>query len=153
MRTYLKSTAAFGMALSMLAAPAFAQPDKHDDGHDNGQHTMAPQHSQMQYAPQQHQVMQQQQPMQHEPQQHQPQQHQYVQHEQVQPQHQQMASSRHWRHGQHYDGSRRVVGNWQHYHLRQPPHGYEWVQDGSQFVLIAVASGIIADVLLNAAYH
>ncbi len=56
---------------------------------------------------------------------------------------------RHWEHGQHYDGSRQVVSNWQHYHLRQPPHGEEWVQNGNQFVLIAVTSGIIADVIAN----
>ncbi len=56
---------------------------------------------------------------------------------------------RHWRQGDHYDGQRYAVQNYGYYHLRQPPAGYEWVQDGSQFVLIAVASGIIADIILN----
>jgi Ni/Co efflux regulator RcnB len=137
MKKHMKSTAAFGIALSMLGAPlAMAQQYQHDDN--QGEQHMAPvQHQQMQ----------------HEPVQHEPMQHQTMQHEQRPPQHQQMAQAHHWQHGQHYSGSRRVVGNWSHYHLRQPPHGYEWVQDGSQFVLIGVASGIIADVLLNSAYH
>jgi Ni/Co efflux regulator RcnB len=55
-----------------------------------------------------------------------------------------------WHQGDHYNGNRDVVSNWNDYHLRQPPQGYEWVQDGSQFVLVAVASGVIADVILNA---
>jgi len=54
-----------------------------------------------------------------------------------------------WHQGDHYDGDRHVVNNWNSYHLRQPPAGYEWVQDGSQFVLIAVTSGIIADIIAN----
>ncbi len=56
-----------------------------------------------------------------------------------------------WHEGGYYHGNRDVVNNWQHYRLRPPPPGYQWVQDGGQFVLIAVASGIIADVMLNAA--
>jgi Ni/Co efflux regulator RcnB len=65
-----------------------------------------------------------------------------------------MAEQTHqWRHGDHYTGDRRVVTDWSRYHARQPPDGYEWVQDGSQLVLISIASGVIADVLLNAAYQ
>ncbi len=56
---------------------------------------------------------------------------------------------RRWHQGDRYDGQRYAVQNYGYYHLRQPPAGYEWVQDGSQFVLIAVASGIIADIILN----
>ncbi len=59
-------------------------------------------------------------------------------------------SGHYWHHGDHYDGSRNYVSNYQYYGLQQPPSGYEWVQDGSQFVLVAVASGIIADVILGA---
>jgi Ni/Co efflux regulator RcnB len=55
-----------------------------------------------------------------------------------------------WHNGDRYNGSRHSVSNWQYYHLRQPPAGYEWVQDGDQFVLIAVTSGIIAEVIANA---
>jgi len=56
-----------------------------------------------------------------------------------------------WHQGDHYSGNRVVVNNYSYYRLRPPPPGYQWVQDGSQFVLVAVASGIIADVILNAA--
>lgn len=58
-----------------------------------------------------------------------------------------------WREGQHFNGQREVVGDWHNYGLRQPPEGYEWVRDGSQFVLIAVASGIISSIILNSMYH
>jgi len=56
-----------------------------------------------------------------------------------------------WHQGDHYNGNRVVVNNYSYYRLRPPPPGYQWVQDGGQFVLIAVASGIIADVILNTA--
>jgi len=35
------------------------------------------------------------------------------------------------------------------HHLRQPPRGYEWRQSGSQYVLAAVATGVIASIILN----
>ena len=56
-------------------------------------------------------------------------------------------ASRQWRNGDHYTGGRTVVRNWSHYHLRQPPYGYEWVQDNNQMVMIAIASGVIASVI------
>lgn len=34
--------------------------------------------------------------------------------------------------------------------LRPPPEGYEWRDVDGRFVLAAIASGIIADILLNA---
>jgi hypothetical protein len=58
-----------------------------------------------------------------------------------------------WHQGEHYHGDRYAVHNWQHYHLRPPPPGYEWVQDGGQFVMIAVATGIIADIIVNSQYQ
>lgn len=58
--------------------------------------------------------------------------------------------ARDWHHGDRYDGPRDVVSNWDQYHLNRPPSGYEYVRNGNQFVLIAVASGVIADVLANA---
>ena len=69
------------------------------------------------------------------------------------PSHQAYSSGRQWHHGDYYHGNRQVVGDWQHYHLRQPPSGHEWVQDGNQFVLIAASTGIITDVILNAMNH
>jgi len=35
------------------------------------------------------------------------------------------------------------------HHLRQPPRGYEWRQSGSQYVLAAVATGVIASIILD----
>ncbi len=136
MKNYLKSTMAFGIALSMLAAPvAMAQQDQHDNGQQGqfhadqkpgepDQHATAPQHVE-------------------------------DQHMQQPPAHHDAPSQHHWQNGSHYTGSRHVVnrGDWDRYHLRQPPQGYEWVQDGNQFVLIAIGSGIIAQVLANALNH
>jgi Ni/Co efflux regulator RcnB len=57
---------------------------------------------------------------------------------------------REWHRGDRYDGRCEWV-DWRREHLREPPHGYEWVDEGGQFVLIAITTGIIADVLLHAA--
>ena len=49
-----------------------------------------------------------------------------------------------------YRDRRYVVEDWQTYHLRQPPYGYRYVRsDDGQFLLVAIASGIIADILLS----
>ncbi len=53
-----------------------------------------------------------------------------------------------WHRGDRFHGDRNRV-DWRYHHLRRPPPGYEWVQDGRQFVLIGIASGVIADILLN----
>ena len=42
-----------------------------------------------------------------------------------------------------------VVNDWQSNHLRRPPRGYHWVRADDKFVLVAVTSGIIADIILN----
>jgi Ni/Co efflux regulator RcnB len=42
-----------------------------------------------------------------------------------------------------------VVDDWRAHHLRRPPPGYYWVQTGTDYLLVAVATGIIADILLN----
>ena len=42
-----------------------------------------------------------------------------------------------------------VVDDWRGHHLRQPPRGYHWVQSGGDYLLVAVASGIIASAILN----
>ena len=42
-----------------------------------------------------------------------------------------------------------VVNDWRGHRLRQPPRGYHWVQSGSDYLLVAIATGIIADLLLN----
>ena len=42
-----------------------------------------------------------------------------------------------------------VISNWERYHLRRPPVGYHWVRSGNNFVLVAIGTGIIADVVLS----
>jgi Ni/Co efflux regulator RcnB len=42
-----------------------------------------------------------------------------------------------------------VVDDWRGHRLRPPPRGYEWVQDGGDYLLVAIATGVIAEILLN----
>jgi Ni/Co efflux regulator RcnB len=42
-----------------------------------------------------------------------------------------------------------VIVNPGHHHLRPPPRGHHWVQVGSDYVLVAIATGIIANIILN----
>jgi Ni/Co efflux regulator RcnB len=60
----------------------------------------------------------------------------------------------HWQRGnrmapeyrtQHY-----VVNDWRAHRLSAPPRGYQWVQNGGDYVLVAIASGVIASVVLGA---
>jgi Ni/Co efflux regulator RcnB len=44
-----------------------------------------------------------------------------------------------WKRGEHVDYRQR--------HLRAPPHGYEWRQVDGNYVLAAVATGVIASVI------
>jgi len=43
-----------------------------------------------------------------------------------------------------------VVNDWRGHGLRQPPRGYYWVQNGSDYVLAAIATGVISAVVINA---
>lgn len=56
-----------------------------------------------------------------------------------------------WHRGDRYDGprnSRWVVNNWQSYRgLSAPPPGYQWMRYGNQYLLTAVATGVIAGVV------
>ena len=42
-----------------------------------------------------------------------------------------------------------VVDDWRGHQLTAPPRGYHWVQTGSDYVLVAIATGIILQVLLG----
>ena len=42
-----------------------------------------------------------------------------------------------------------AVDDWRGHHLSAPPRGYQWVQSGGDYVLIAIATGIIAQLLLS----
>lgn len=48
-----------------------------------------------------------------------------------------------------YRDKRYEVTDWKARHLRQPPRGYHWVNVDGDYVLAAVATGVIADLLLN----
>ncbi|WP_449429598.1 RcnB family protein [Rhodanobacter umsongensis] len=55
----------------------------------------------------------------------------------------------HWQRGHRYNGPTYVVRNYGSYRLRPPPRGYHWVRANNDFLLVAVATGIILDVALH----
>jgi len=48
-----------------------------------------------------------------------------------------------------YRGRQYEVSDWRGHHLSQPPRGYHWVQTGGDYVLVAITTGIIMQILLN----
>lgn len=42
-----------------------------------------------------------------------------------------------------------VVDDWRNHRLNRPPRGHHWVQVGPDYVLVAIATGIIVQVLLG----
>jgi Ni/Co efflux regulator RcnB len=42
-----------------------------------------------------------------------------------------------------------VVNDWRGRHLNAPPRGQQWVQVGTDYALIAIATGVIAQLVLN----
>ncbi len=48
-----------------------------------------------------------------------------------------------------YRSQQYVVNDWRGHRLSAPPRGQHWVQTGNDYVLVAIATGIIAQVLLN----
>lgn len=48
-----------------------------------------------------------------------------------------------------YRAPRYVVNDWQTRHLYAPPYGHHWVQAGNDYVLVAIATGLIASLLLS----
>jgi len=102
-------------ALSLIVAPAFAAPghDNHDNNHNNNQMT-----NHMSGHMDNHMNA--------------------------------MGANNHMqRHG--WKKGQRLSSQWQHghdvdwraHHLRQPPRGYHWVQTDGDYVLAAVATGVI----------
>jgi Ni/Co efflux regulator RcnB len=45
-----------------------------------------------------------------------------------------------------------VVDNWHEHGLQAPPRGYQWVGVNGDYVLAAIATGVIANVLLSAGH-
>lgn len=48
-----------------------------------------------------------------------------------------------------YRNRQYVVDDWRDHHLSAPPRGYHWVQTGSDYVLVAIATGVILQLLLS----
>ncbi len=48
-----------------------------------------------------------------------------------------------------YRSRQYVVDDWRGHGLHAPPRGYHWVQTGGDYVLAAVATGAILELLLN----
>lgn len=49
-----------------------------------------------------------------------------------------------------YRDRRYVVEDWREYRLEPPPRDYQWVRsDNGQFLLVALGSGIIANIVIN----
>ena len=42
-----------------------------------------------------------------------------------------------------------IVDDWRGHNLSAPPRGYQWVQNGSDYLLVALATGLIAQLLSN----
>ena len=64
----------------------------------------------------------------------------------VGPQHQYHRGQRlpaEWRGQQHR------VNDWHAHHLAAPPRGQQWVQVGSDFALVAIATGVITSLMMN----
>jgi Ni/Co efflux regulator RcnB len=59
----------------------------------------------------------------------------------------------HWSRGDRlppeYRDQQYVVSDWRNNHLRRPPRGYHWVRTNDQYVLAAIASGVIADIIID----
>jgi Ni/Co efflux regulator RcnB len=61
-----------------------------------------------------------------------------------------------WKHGYHmrhedWDRGERI--DYRRYHLHAPPRGYEWREVDGNYVMAAVATGIIASVVAASAAH
>lgn len=58
-----------------------------------------------------------------------------------------------WRRGgrvpAEYRGRNYVVNDWRAYRLQPPPRGYQWVGVGGDYVLAAVASGLIMQIVVG----
>ena len=48
-----------------------------------------------------------------------------------------------------YRSRQYIVDDWRGHRLSAPPRGYHWVQSGSDYLLVAIATGVIAQLLIN----
>ncbi|MCD2511171.1 RcnB family protein [Comamonas endophytica] len=49
----------------------------------------------------------------------------------------------------HYRTRHYVVQDWRGHRLSAPPRGYQWVQNGADYLLVAIATGVIAQIILG----
>lgn len=55
-----------------------------------------------------------------------------------------------YRYSNYYGGRTYVINDYDRYHVRHPPRGYHWVRDDrGNLIMVAIATGIITDLLLN----
>jgi Ni/Co efflux regulator RcnB len=52
----------------------------------------------------------------------------------------------HWVRGHRFYGRPYVISNYGYYRLRPPPYGYHWVRSDNDFLLVAIATGVILDI-------
>ncbi|GAB2490726.1 hypothetical protein GCM10027082_47210 [Comamonas humi] len=64
-----------------------------------------------------------------------------------------IGNSRRWHRGERlpmqYRSYQYVVEDWRGHHLYAPPRGQYWVQSGSDYLLVVIATGVIAGILLS----
>jgi Ni/Co efflux regulator RcnB len=56
-------------------------------------------------------------------------------------------------HMKHEDWARGERIDYRHYHLNAPPRGYEWREVDGNYVLAAVATGVVASVIAASSVH
>jgi Ni/Co efflux regulator RcnB len=54
------------------------------------------------------------------------------------------------RYSNYYGGPVYVVSDYDRHHLHRPPHGHRWIRDDrGNMLMVAIATGIIADIVFN----
>ena len=55
-----------------------------------------------------------------------------------------------YRYTNYYGGPVYVVNDYGRYHVRRPPYGHRWIRDDrGNLLMVAIATGIIADIVFN----
>ena len=57
------------------------------------------------------------------------------------------AKKQQWKKGAKYSGKGTRVSDHRRHNLKSPPKGHRWVRDGNDFLLVAVATGVIASIV------